>query len=102
MGEFTYPDLNENVLALPKNPTSKNKSVLQPSKSHNNIKIIKSTTGASIDPLFKLGDESHRMVLDLAMKQPELLKNVECRGLVKVSDFLVGRKNKRPYCYKLE
>ena len=55
-----------------------------------------------IDPLFTLGDETHFLVLNLALKNPEFLKNVKCAGLQKISEFLVSRRYKQPYCQRLE
>ena len=47
-----------------------------------------------IDPLFKLGDENHSLVLKWVLYSPEKLKKVNCWGLQKISDFMVSRKFK--------
>jgi hypothetical protein len=109
MTEISYPDLQnvkENIPEVPAN-VLKNKSATNPQtkKIGNSTDPAKSwnySNVGQINPVFKLGDETHRIVLDLAIKCPELLKKADCGGLKMVSEFLVRRKNKRPYCHKLE
>lgn len=109
---ISYPSIEELKAVLPdlhikRNNLQNGLSALSDSRTELKKSLTSEKPGTQlnyqeIDPLFLLGDHDHLLVLNLALKSPESLKDIQCIGLQKISDFLVNRKYKQPYCHRLE